>query len=318
MNIIFETKFGSHLYGTDTPLSDVDIKGVFLPTAREIILGKVPRNVSSGPSKAEGVKNQPGDVDREYVSLGEFCKLLAQGQTMALDMLFAPNNLGYNRVWSSLVFAKRAFLSKGILSFIGYARTQGAKYGIKGSRIAAVRKALEFLSEYESYSRLDELRTFPTDEFFQFVNIEGPQGKMIRHWEVVGRKFQLTATVKYVEKALQAILAEYGQRALQAEKNEGIDWKALSHAVRVNFEGIELLSTGHITFPRLERQLLLDIKLGKLPYAEVATIIETGLEQLQQAQGKSKLPDKPDQRFIDDWLYQRYSDVFLDEDTSYE
>ncbi len=32
MNIIFKTLFGSHLYGTDTPESDYDEKGIFMPT----------------------------------------------------------------------------------------------------------------------------------------------------------------------------------------------------------------------------------------------------------------------------------------------
>lgn len=38
MNKILEMKFGSHLYGTNTPNSDLDYKAIYLPTAREIIL----------------------------------------------------------------------------------------------------------------------------------------------------------------------------------------------------------------------------------------------------------------------------------------
>ena len=39
LNVIMKTVFGSHLYGLSTPESDMDFKGVFVPTAREIILG---------------------------------------------------------------------------------------------------------------------------------------------------------------------------------------------------------------------------------------------------------------------------------------
>jgi hypothetical protein len=34
-----------------------------------------------------------------------------------------------------------------------------------------------------------------------------------------------------------------------AETQEGVDWKALSHAVRVGTQALELLKTGHVTFP---------------------------------------------------------------------
>jgi len=36
--IVMLTKFGSTLYGTDTPESDVDYKGIYLPTKRQVIL----------------------------------------------------------------------------------------------------------------------------------------------------------------------------------------------------------------------------------------------------------------------------------------
>ena len=36
--IIMATRFGSHLYGTDTPASDTDIKGIFMPTKSEVLL----------------------------------------------------------------------------------------------------------------------------------------------------------------------------------------------------------------------------------------------------------------------------------------
>lgn len=309
MNQVMEVEFGSHLYGTSTPSSDRDIKGIYLPTSREILLGQIKRNISSGPKKKEGEKNVPGDVDKEYFSLGEYCKLLAQGQTGALDMLFAPNPTTWienDWIWNTIYENRRKFLSKNVLSFIGYAQTQAAKYGIKGSRIAAVRKVLFFLEGKDPHSRLDSLQIFPTDEFINFITIIGPQEKPIQHWEIVGRKFQMTATVKYVTAVLEKILEEYGQRALQAEKNEGIDWKALSHAVRVNFEGQELLSTGKITFPCPERHLLLDIKQGKMNYHDVATLIEEGLVQLKQIQNTSSLPEEPDYKWIDNFIYAVY------------
>ena len=43
MNLIVKMVFGSHLYGTNTPQSDKDFKGVFMPTNEQIYLGKIPK-----------------------------------------------------------------------------------------------------------------------------------------------------------------------------------------------------------------------------------------------------------------------------------
>ena len=61
--LIAKMLFGSQVYGTSTPQSDEDYKGVFIPDARSILLQratKVSRSHSTGPADA---KNAPGDVD---------------------------------------------------------------------------------------------------------------------------------------------------------------------------------------------------------------------------------------------------------------
>lgn len=44
MKELVRMKFGSHLYGTATPESDTDIKGVFLPELRDLLLARAPRH----------------------------------------------------------------------------------------------------------------------------------------------------------------------------------------------------------------------------------------------------------------------------------
>ena len=86
---IVKMKFGSHLYGTATPDSDLDYKGVFLPTKEQIYLGNIPKSNSHSTKQTsiEGVKNSNDDVDTEIYSLHYFIKLACEGQTVALDML---------------------------------------------------------------------------------------------------------------------------------------------------------------------------------------------------------------------------------------
>lgn len=325
MNKIIEVRFGSHLYGTDTPESDLDIKGIYLPTAREIVLNRARRNISQSRSKQEFERNNKDDIDQEFFSLAEYLKLLAEGQTVALDLLFSdavavrykgPEYHLFQHIYDN----RFKMLSKNVLAFIGYSLKQAAKYGIKGSRVRSVKDAIEFLSAFPEQTLLKELQgeleTFVArgDEFTKWTDIPGPKSIdvkpcVIRHFEVVNRKFQLTNNVKYVKGVLSKIYSEYGARALQAEKNEGIDWKALSHAVRVNFEGQELLSTGFITFPRPDRQLLLDIKLGKIEYNKVADLIETSLKKLEELQKTSTLQASPDKEWADNFLYEVYSGI---------
>ena len=93
MRLIVEMQFGSHLYGTATPLSDLDYKGVYVPDGRDILLQRVRDAISESRAKAPGVKNSAGDVDRELYSLQRYLGLLSEGQTVALDMLFAPDTV---------------------------------------------------------------------------------------------------------------------------------------------------------------------------------------------------------------------------------
>lgn len=88
--LIVNMLFGSHLYGTNTLNSDKDYKGVFFPTKDQILLGNIPKsfNETSGDNFS---KNTIEDVDIELFSLHQFIKLACEGQTVALDMLHAPN-----------------------------------------------------------------------------------------------------------------------------------------------------------------------------------------------------------------------------------
>ena len=50
-------KFGAHLYGTDTKTSDLDYKGIFLPSVEEILLNKIPKCINLSTNKTN-IKNE--------------------------------------------------------------------------------------------------------------------------------------------------------------------------------------------------------------------------------------------------------------------
>lgn len=319
MKTIVRIKFGSHLYGTATPASDLDYKSVFIPDARDILLQRVKGSISNQRPKAEGEKNYAGEVDEEAYSLQRYLSLAADGQTVALDILFAPRwSMAEEPApeWNEIEANRHRLLTRKSAAFVGYCRQQANKYGIKGSRVAAARLALELLSaRLESRGTTAKLGEIEADivaltaahEHMALLDIEGATDvngvrRSVRHWEVCNRKMPLTQTIKSAHEIMRRIVDEYGHRARQAERQEGVDWKALSHAVRVARQAIELLQTGAVAFPRPEASHLLAIKLGERPYQEVAAEIDDLLPAVEAAAAASKLPEMADLEWIDEFV----------------
>lgn len=328
MNKIVEIKFGSHLYGTDTPESDLDLKGIYIPTGREIILHSFQPTVSVHRAKAEKERNTKDDVDLEIFSLDRYLGLLMEGQTVALDMLFAPDAALISKndpgaIFTTIFNNRERLITRNIVAFVGYARQQAAKYGIKGSRMDALKRTVAFLEPLPLWDRLavhadaiaslvSECAGFITLEKTPLVDVlhlpaSRNSDALAPYLHVCGRKVPFTATVKLARECFEKILEQYGARATKAHLDGGIDWKALSHAVRVNSEAKELLLTSVITFPLPNRDFILKIKTGQLPYDLVAETIEQGLAELYDAHDKSKLPDAPDRQWADDFVYDVYS-----------
>ena len=133
MNLIVKMKFGAHLYGTATSDSDDDYKGIFMPTKDEVLLCRIPKSHSHSTGKEES-KNTKDDIDFEIYSFHYFIKLACDGQTVAMDMLHAPEEmiLQSSNIWKEILKNRHTFYTKNLKSFIDYARRQASKYGIKG------------------------------------------------------------------------------------------------------------------------------------------------------------------------------------------
>ena len=317
MRKIVNIIFGSHLYGTSTPDSDLDFKSVYIPSASDILLGRARGSISTHRSKSEGEKNFAGEVDEESYSLQKFLMLLAEGQTVALDVLFAPRSsmLGPpSEEWLEIVANRDKMLTKKSKAYVGYCRMQANKYGIKGSRVAAARKALKILnialSDHYCLTAMSKLKEIEKvliplaeeTDHIEIVPMEQMGGTVVNHLEVCGRKLSYNATIKHGRDVLDKLVNEYGKRALQAEGQQGVDWKALSHAVRVGTQAIELLRTGNVTFPLANAGHLLDIKLGRLLYKEVSTEIEGLVDLIEIEAIESDLPEEPDMRWIENFI----------------
>lgn len=303
LNLVVKTVFGSHLYGTAVENSDKDYKGIFLPSEEEILLNKVPKSYKYNTNDS-GNKNSSEDIDIELFSLHYFIKLACKGQTVALDILHAPDDMIIEKspLWDDIQEHRDKFYTKNLDAFVEYARTQAAKYGVKGSRLAALKAVINVLEEAPSKAPLKDIwDELPRGEHI-YDNLMDWQ-KNIRLYQVCGRSFHETAKVWYVLPILKKIYDEYGFRAKQAENNENIDWKAVSHAIRAALQVKELLLYKTIIFPLKEAAYVKAVKEGKLDYiTEVSPYLESLMDEVEDLSVKSDLPEEVDDDFWNKFL----------------
>lgn len=312
-NTIIEMKFGSHLYGTAGPSSDRDYKGVFAPAPELILLGRVPKSIKRERSKAEGEKNQPGDVDRELYSLGYFIKLACEGQTVALDMLHADERhwqFDPHPAWLDLIEKRSMFYTKNLKAFVGYAKRQAAKYGLKGSRLADAETVLDILKGIDKLRNEHGLygsgRTemvwpdLPNLENARHLEQTGPNGE--RQYDVCGITLQDTAPLYISIRPIENFVRKFGERARQAERNEGVDFKALSHAFRAAYEVKAILIEGDFSFPLRETEFIIRVKRGEMQAVDCLEQLDRLIESLEKLAAASDLPEKVDTAYWDGWL----------------
>ena len=313
---IVRVQHGSHLYGTNTPTSDLDYKGVHIPSREAIILQRAENVVDRKVKLSDTIKNAAGDTDDQSYSLQKFFGMIAVGDTVATEILFAPEPVFADADWAEIQSIGKTLLNRQCKGFVGYCRRQAAKYGIKGSRMAACEDIVTLLSEaidtHGTVAKVevvaDQLAEFcGTHEFSTVTIITSQAGTDVPHLEVVDRMVPYTASLKTALDIYGKVYENYGARARAAKLNEGIDWKAVSHAVRVARQAIELLATGKITFPRPDALELLAIKQGVIPYSLVAEQLEALVEQVEMVAPASALPEKSDHKLIDATVLRYYS-----------
>ncbi|MCZ2830529.1 nucleotidyltransferase domain-containing protein [Modestobacter sp. VKM Ac-2986] len=88
----------------------------------------------------------------------------------------------------------------------------------------------------------------------------------------------------------------------------GYDTKYAMHALRLGFQGVELLTTGRITLPvpEPERAYLRAVRRGEVPFDEVVAAIDDAEQRLIALRTSSSIAAEPDRAWVDDWLHRSY------------
>lgn len=321
--VVYLTKSGSKLYGTDTPTSDTDYKGVFVPSRLSVTLKKdLPFFVNDSNTSKE--KNGVDDIDFTVHSIYEFFNQLVRSETGGVDLLFS--------MWreDTIVFEDKEFtdlmkknyelfLNKHMKSFIGYALGQTKKFGIKGARYDELDRFVTWLramneqvvvknaklGDYtEDIRKHIEIEQY---KYIKFMMAPGPRGnstqKEIEYLTVLGKMFAGAITFEFALERIELLYGQFGNRTKTvAQTLSKTDFKALSHSLRIAREVVELLETGFIKFPLKDADELREIKNGNADVEETIEKVQVALERVDQLLEVSELPKEPDEKEVEDLL----------------
>jgi len=316
ITVVYLTKSGSTLYGTNGPDSDVDYRGIFIPNKQDVLLKRdIPYVTFTTGSKDS--KNTADDVDIHLDSIHTFIRLTAKGETGALDLLFSMFRLDTQVVADrdfvmNVTNFSSKFYGRNLQAFIGYAIGQTKKYNIKGARyneLVSLNAYLGYTTDLTLPMKDIGLINHLAEEDYKFISIvsaagaRGSKGNvMIDYLQVFDKKFDLNLPVSNVAKKLKHMEDQFGNRARAAVDN--IDYKSLSHAVRVVLEVTELLHSNFIKFPLQYAEVIKEIKAGKVELATCTDMIERHviLADQMMADDKCSVAATADQAFLDKFI----------------
>lgn len=124
--IIFEAVVGSHAYGTALPTSDIDLRGVYMPTMRELLSVVWPKGKTQD-SEASQDEVADDKQDIKFYRLDKLVALARDNNPNIIELLFLPPDLIRDcaEPMQRLIANRHLFLSKKAKhSFAGYAHAQ--------------------------------------------------------------------------------------------------------------------------------------------------------------------------------------------------
>ena len=280
--LAFESVSGSQLYGTDTPESDLDTRGVFLP----------PMEFTLNPFLDADVFDKFEGEDRVLYSMSKFFKLSYENNPNILELLYVPDDkvLFMSDAWELVVENRELFLSKRVAKkFMGYAFGQLARleahrrwfvnppnrkplredFGLNHTPDVSM-VWLESLKNTMNFSILKP-------EYADMARREMAYRDEKRDWDNY-KKWKETRNP-----------ARRG-----SEEMYGYDTKFAMHVFRLMEEGRQLLLNHEVEFPLHNAEFLLGVRRGSMSYKEMMEMADSLKEDFERWNRDSSLPDNPD------------------------
>ena len=335
---IYLTQHGSRCYGTSTPTSDLDVRGVVI-APKEYYLGMT-NNFEQATSK---------DPDLVIFELRKFLKLASECNPNALEIIFTDeqDHFHVSKLGRILLDNRDLFLSKRVkFTFQGYAHAQmkrillhrrwllqpinnqptRAEFGLPERTVipsdqimaanAAIKKRIDEWNWHEMEDLTPALRQEIQDEFYRRLteitnwSIEDVDGKV---WNSAANSLGFSSNfIEFLDKErLYTNRLRDWQHYQDWKKNRnpiraemeskfGYDGKFALHLIRLSKCCKELLTDGILRVRRPDAKELLAILNGAWTFDELLEWFDKQTKEIDDLYENSKLPNTPNTKKISD------------------
>jgi predicted nucleotidyltransferase len=295
---ILMVRHGSQAYGTSTPESDLDVKGVAVPPQR-YFTGFLNRFEQAEQKATE----DPEGIDLTIFDIRKFCQLAADCNPNIIEVLWVdPEDILYLDAWGQLLLQHRAdFLSqKAKHTFSGYAVAQLKRIKTHREWLLNPPKAKPERREFN----LPETTLVSRDQMGVIEKLES-KGTCD-----LAAQFGSTVMDAYRrERSYHNALTRWNQyqnwkktrnpaRAALEEKF-GYDCKHGMHLVRLMRMCREVLTSGVVHVRRADAEELLAIRNGAWTYDHLVEWAEQQDASMDELLKTSPLPHSPDRVALD-------------------
>lgn len=335
--LIFKAIVGSQSYGTSTPESDIDYKGVYIQNNDDIL--------SFGYIEQINVTK-----DETYYEVRRFLELLQSANPTVLELLYSPDDcvLIIEPEFELIKQSRHKFLTKECKnSFAGYAINQIAKarglnkkmnwekdrvtrktvldftYAYSNGQTIPIQKYLSNNNLVQERCGLTSLNHFKDtyalyydytiNMIKKYHGIVAEDSNDVRLSSIPKGEIPITIITfnkesysthcKDYREYLDWLKNRNTQRYVDIENHkQKIDGKNMMHCRRLIDTAIEIAEQKTINVRRPNAQYLLDIRKGKFNLEEILDSAEEDIKKIDNIFPESDLPGKCDKKFVYDLL----------------
>jgi hypothetical protein len=328
-NILAKVIVGSQAYGTNTPESDIDYRGIYLQDKKTFF--SIQNESFFGVNK-----------DESYQEMGKALELMYKGNPNMIELLFSPEDciVETSDFFNELRGLRDKFLSKQLFKTFGnYAKTQIEKASAKDKFInwnEDRKKPKEFT---DFCFVLDNYHTIPLKEYMDTnaillsdiaitntphisdlyscfitkkgngLKLNGTNGLVYSSIEkgiysdfyLIYNKDAYTKHVSDYNNYINWTKIRNEQRYIDNLSHESkYDGKNIMHCKRLLEMCVELAETNTLNIRRNNVDYLLSIKKGKVDLDKILDDCNQDISKLNELSMKSSLPDSVDYDFVND------------------
>jgi len=309
--ILFLCQAGSHFFNLEGPNSDLDYKGIYLPSPEEYVKGECRRKFFERKTQsAKNVKNTNKDVDLYLYSITSYLDLLGRGDFNCMELLYTPSDkiLQTSTLYEEIRNIRESLLIKDISSFLGFVKKEYKKYGINAYHYSQQDDFKNFLLSFEKSSTLKDIwgdveNYAEANNYLKITTSLTGNKVYVPTISLAQRLYQSTVKIGYILNALEQRLKTYGHRQKSVLSNN-VEYKGLYHALRLMYEASDILKEGklNIPFSKDRYNLLLKVKNGNIDKDSLFTLINRELDNLTLLENNVTIDNKKQVRDIVDKL----------------